>query len=232
MVPLDASVLARGLSVLTERYLGGSTDASFRTSMLRTSLRLDSRPTLENVQAYQRHLQAELEALLAAQATAKGPKMKAVEAPEASPKVRDAGPKASAPDLCRYFAEPSGCRRGERCSFSHSMSGMDKDLRSKKCLKCGSESHRQRECTAGKPGAKQPSSMSQPNSQKEQKGGTGAKRGETPSSQSTMATLGTASTPTTMTSEPVQGAPWTIESLIQASGHKSLLYGRLYHSSC
>ena len=215
MVPPDASVLARGLSVLTERHIGSSTDASFRTSMLRTSLRLDSRPTLENVQAYQRHLQAELEVILAAQTMVKGPKLKAVEAQETSPK---AGAKVSTtPDLCRYFAKASGCRRGERCSFSHSMSGMDKDLRSKKCLKCGSESHRQRDCTVGKPGAKQSSSTSQTGSGKDQKGSKGTAKGEVTSAQSTMATLGTSSTSATMVSEPVQGVPWTIESLIQAA---------------
>ena len=97
------------------------------------------------------------------------------------------------------------------------MSGMDKDLRSKKCLKCGSESHRQRDCTVGKAGAKYSSSTMQPSSQKEQKGGKGAARTEPSSSQSTMATLGTSSTSTTVSSEPVQGVPWTIESLIQAA---------------
>ena len=51
MAPPDPRVLARGLMSLTTRYIDSSSDASFRTSMLRTTLRLDARPSLEQVQA-------------------------------------------------------------------------------------------------------------------------------------------------------------------------------------
>ena len=37
------------------------------------------------------------------------------------PKARDAGGKGTAGDMCKYFAKPSGCRRGDKCSYSHSM---------------------------------------------------------------------------------------------------------------
>ena len=63
MEPPDPSVLARGLLNLTDKYINESTDASFRTSMIRTSLRLDARPSIEQVMSYQKHLQAELEAM-------------------------------------------------------------------------------------------------------------------------------------------------------------------------
>ncbi|OLP92560.1 Retrovirus-related Pol polyprotein from transposon TNT 1-94 [Symbiodinium microadriaticum] len=42
MDPPDPSVLARGLLTLTDKFINESADASFRTSMLRTSLRLDA----------------------------------------------------------------------------------------------------------------------------------------------------------------------------------------------
>ncbi|CAE7237540.1 unnamed protein product [Symbiodinium sp. CCMP2592] len=67
MAPPDASVLARGLKILTAKYIEGAPDSNFRTSVLRTSLRLDGQPTMDNVYAYQKHLQAEIETLLASQ---------------------------------------------------------------------------------------------------------------------------------------------------------------------
>ena len=82
MSPPDASVLARGLMTLTDAHINRSPDAAFRTSMVRTSLRLDGQPSLENVNSYQRHLQAELETLLSStmtSSTAMTPKIKAVD---------------------------------------------------------------------------------------------------------------------------------------------------------
>ena len=54
MTPPDPSVLARGLQSLTAKHIDASPDASFRTSMLRTTLRLDARPSPEQVVAYQK----------------------------------------------------------------------------------------------------------------------------------------------------------------------------------
>ncbi|CAE7843057.1 unnamed protein product, partial [Symbiodinium sp. KB8] len=89
---------------------GGSPDLA-RVATLDGAL-----PESANVTAYQRHLQAELETMLA----------------------KDGGSKtAGSLDLCRYFAKASGCKRGDKCSYSHSMSSMEKDVRARKCLKCG-----------------------------------------------------------------------------------------------
>ncbi|CAE7944022.1 GIP [Symbiodinium sp. KB8] len=108
---------------------------------------------ISEVVSYQKHLQAELEAMMTAK-SASGktpPKVQAVE-PTLQPKARDAGGKTGInAELCKYFSRPGGCRRGEKCTYSHSMQGMDREQRAKKCLKCGSESHRQRECPVGKP---------------------------------------------------------------------------------
>ena len=153
MMPPDASVLAKGLMGLTDRYIHQSTDAAFRTSMLRTSLRLDGQPTLDNVRSYQRHLQAELETMVSSASTSltPQPKLKAVDT-VLQPKAKDAAKATGSGggELCRYFMKPSGCRRGERCTFSHSMANLDREQRAKKCLKCGAEGHRQRECPVGK----------------------------------------------------------------------------------
>ncbi|CAE7831413.1 RE1 [Symbiodinium sp. CCMP2592] len=204
MAPPDASVLARGLLNLTDKHINLSADAAFRTSMLRTTLRLDSCPSTDQVQAYQRHLQAELEAMMTAKSsTATGVALKAVE-PVLQPKARDAGAKPTGSELCRYFAKAGGCRRGEKCSYSHSMVGMDKETRSRKCLKCGAESHRQKDCPVGRPNPKAT-------------GGTPKSFASTTTPTSTMATVATTSTGSTGASEPVQGTPWTLETLMQAA---------------
>ena len=214
MTPPDPSVLARGLMALTDHHMAKSSDANFRTAMLRTSLRLDGRPSIEQVVSYQRHLQAELEVLLSASTPGGGstqPKLRGVES-TGTAKAKDAGGKAQAApttELCRYFAKATGCKRGDRCSYSHSMSSMEKDVRARKCLKCGAESHRQKDCPVGRSATKATSPV---------KDGS-AKPASTPavptSAQSTMATLGTSST--TTSSETIQGVPWTLESLIQAA---------------
>ena len=70
MSPPDPLVMSRGLQALTAKPINASTDASFRTSMLRSTCRLDGQPTLEQVQGYQKHLQAELEGIVGAQRAA------------------------------------------------------------------------------------------------------------------------------------------------------------------
>ncbi|OLQ05641.1 Retrovirus-related Pol polyprotein from transposon TNT 1-94 [Symbiodinium microadriaticum] len=210
MMPPDASVLAKGLMSLTDQYIHQSTDAAFRTSMLRTSLRLDGQPTLDNVRSYQRHLQAELETMVSSvsAATAPYPKLKAMDT-VLQPKAKDAAKATSGGngELCRYFMKPSGCRRGERCTFSHSMASLDREQRAKKCLKCGAEGHRQRECPVGKPKA---SSATSPSGKDKEKSGGGSLSG-----QSTMATV--AASTTSSGGDTIQGTPWTLETLMQAA---------------
>ncbi|CAE7233153.1 RE1 [Symbiodinium natans] len=62
----DPTVLAKGLDMATAKLITGNPDAHFRTQLLRTSLRLDAKPTLRQVEDYQRHLQAEVEQMAAA----------------------------------------------------------------------------------------------------------------------------------------------------------------------
>ena len=216
MEPPDPSVLARGLLNLTDKYINESTDASFRTSMIRTSLRLDARPSIEQVMSYQKHLQAELEAM----ATGKlgtsiiPPKLKAVDT-AVQPKARDANKGTVNGYLCRYFSKASGCRRGDKCSYPHSMLNMDKETRSKKCLKCGAENHRAKDCPVGKPRIKDGTGNAAP--PKEPKAPTGAVGSATNAPKTSMATLSPSSTVSTAATDTIQGTPWTLEALIQAA---------------
>ena len=211
MEPPDPTVLAKGLLSLTDRYISTSADSSFRTATLRTSLRLDAQPTLQQVQAYQKHLQAELEVIAASTrstTTGNPPKIRAVETSTSPTKTRD---KDRGSELCRYFAKPSGCKRGEKCTYSHSMASLDREARSRKCLKCGSESHRQRECPVGKSGPRVPPTTTP--TAKDGKGTSGPSSSST--TRSTMAPM-TASSPSTASSTLV-GTPWTLEALMQAA---------------
>ena len=131
MSPPDPSVLARGLMSITTRFIQASPDAAFRTSMLRTTLRLDAQPSLEQVTAYQRHLQAELETMVTAKSSTQVPTA-AIRAIDKTQPPDKGGPpktpdKEKGNDMCRYFMKPTGCKRGSRCNFSHSMQHLDKD---------------------------------------------------------------------------------------------------------
>ena len=214
MLPPDPSVMARGLCALSEKHLQGSADSAFRTAMLRTTLRLDGQPTLDQVRSYQRHIQAEMENLVAASPVSTGqpPKARALEVssgtPTASPKS-GAKPKEKSTEPCRYFMKATGCKRGDRCTYSHSMQHLDRDLRAEKCLKCGSESHRAKECAIGKQQPKSSApSLPIPNKSYE----------KAKASAPSVSSVSTASSTINSTSEgPVQGVPWTMESLVQAA---------------
>ena len=140
------------------------------------------------------------------------PKLRAVDT-TLQPKAKDAAGKPNkSSELCKYFAKASGCRRGDKCVYSHSLQSFDRETRSRKCLRCGAESHRQRECPVGRAPAKtgapaakdgvynKPTSSSSPTS-----------------TQSTMATIGTTTSGSSTLSEPVQGTAWTLETLVQAA---------------
>ncbi|OLP94859.1 hypothetical protein AK812_SmicGene23091 [Symbiodinium microadriaticum] len=217
MVPPDASVLAKGLMSLTNKHISSSGDSSFRTSMLRTSLRLDGQPTLDQVFSYQRHLQAELEMMSTSTATANsGAAVRALDmspGSPAKPKLKDKD-KDKSLEMCRYFMKPSGCKRGARCVYSHSMQNMDRDLRSKKCLACGSESHRQRDCPVAKPQLR-----SGPPQSPQGKGGRPEKTQDsaTTSTTSTAPTVAAVHGSSPSGSQVVEGTPWTLEALVQAA---------------
>ena len=113
--------------------------------------------------------------------------------------------KTTASETCRYFAKASGASAGAMQLLTQH-AGMDRDLRQKKCLRCGSEAHRARDCPVGKP---QPKGV--PTSSTTATKGTDKGSGGNPA----VSTVSTASS--TLIEAPVQGVPWTMESLVQAA---------------
>ncbi|CAE7713559.1 unnamed protein product, partial [Symbiodinium sp. KB8] len=59
----DPTILSRALTGIRKKVLDANPEAAFRTSLLRNSLKLDTRPTDETIHAYHKHLLAEAEVL-------------------------------------------------------------------------------------------------------------------------------------------------------------------------
>ena len=168
----DPSLLCRGLNGLVRQVLEKNPDASFRTSLLKSNLRVDTNPSYESIERYYRHLMGECEALAVGMTTstttanppAKAePKLKPVRDPKVTqpsstpPKATSASTsstttvtelvkydKAKSEVPCKFFGKTArGCARTNRCPFSHSWEGLDKKDR---CLACGGKGHLQKEC--------------------------------------------------------------------------------------
>ena len=148
MVIPDGSLLAKGLTTLTAKHLADNPDAMFRTQVVRSTYRVDGQPKLEDVIRYQQHLQAEIEGIAASKpaATSTGPSVKAIGVssnPTSPSSSRDTKP-------CKYFLRQSGCRRGTKCPFQHSLDSLSKQEKAKKCLACGAEDRRAKDCPTKK----------------------------------------------------------------------------------
>ena len=59
----DPTVLARGLTTIVQPVLDKNYEANFRTSLIRSTLRIDASPTYVNITDYLNHLLAEMESL-------------------------------------------------------------------------------------------------------------------------------------------------------------------------
>ncbi|CAE7732746.1 RE2, partial [Symbiodinium sp. CCMP2456] len=217
----DGTVLARTLTSATSRFIAENSDSQFRTQLLRSTLRIDGQPSLEDVRRYHQHLQAELGSMAVSKhVTAPLPKIKALTGaqPQQQQPALAAGAGGATPSQkqpCRYFYKSGGCRRGAKCPYSHDTAALSKQERSRKCLSCGAEDHRQKDCPT-----KAPRSPTRPTSSST----------TTRSPQAPQAP--TAPKPTIQRAEPegevspsgsgqagvVTGEPvWTLESLLQAA---------------
>ena len=144
------------------KFLGENQDAVFRTQLVRSTYRIDAQPKIEDVVRYQQHLQAEIENIVISKTATAAPTI-AVKA--ATPTTTGTSPTSSPSTRpCKYFLKASGCRRGNKCPFQHSMESLTKLERSRKCLSCGSEERRAKECPAraAKPQGAQRSTAERP----------------------------------------------------------------------
>ena len=167
----DPMVLVGALNSMTKPVISKDTEVTWRTEMVKSTLQLHARPTAEAVTSYHRHLLAEFEALATSQVPKKGgnqpsnPTLKAMDGTAGGASGGQGGGakgggKGKIP--CKYFLSQKGCKYGGSCKNVHSMNELSKGDRFKKCLNCGSEEHRAKDCDrpnkAGKSGPKEQNS--------------------------------------------------------------------------
>eukprot|EP00435_Cladocopium_sp_Y103_P033016 s3094_g8.t1 len=145
----DSSILIRGLGKLMRKITVTYPDLSFRLSLVRNSLLVDTVPTLETVSQYSEHVLAELEQLgcqgRKREPMAEQPKVKRLEeTSKPDDKLRPKGKPQEELEAkkkpCRFFLADQGCRRGRGCPFGHVL-----DLE-KRCWTCGGKSHVSTQC--------------------------------------------------------------------------------------
>ena len=153
----DPMVLAGGLTSMTKPVISKEPEVSWRTKMVKSALQLHGRPSEEAVKSCHKHLLAEFETLAGAQVAKKGGSSNlALKAADVSGDKAGRGKGGGNGSTCKYFLSPKGCRFGSKCKSQHSMNELSRAERFKKCLNCGSEEHRAKDCKAGKAEPKVP----------------------------------------------------------------------------
>ena len=154
----DPSVLLRGFDGLTKRPLLDHQDISFRISMLRYTLEVDTRPTEKGVWDLHNALVSEFEQVFyrgGPPSSSGTPFVKAIDGTGMPAGTKPAGepspggspsPKAKAKAgllPCKFFLTDAGCSKGASCTWSHAFTRKEKQGR---CWTCGSRQHQQSGC--------------------------------------------------------------------------------------
>ena len=135
MIVFDGTVLARALTTVVEPHVKLDQDVMFRMQLVRSSLRVNGQPTLDQVRKYQEHLQSEMEYLATsniARTTSSSLQVRLVSGPANRDNVEATTTEANKGDF-RFFLKASGCRQGAKCPFRHDMGSLSKQQRARKC---------------------------------------------------------------------------------------------------
>ena len=142
----DPFLLLKGLNRLTRKPLEQHRDLSFRISLARSTLQVDSTPTSRSVTSFALHLIAEFEQVVYHETQAASKRqplpVKALKAKkfeieeEKGRRTADREGQDGELPKCKFFLTPSGCKKGRDCRFSHDQ----KDNQSR-CYVCGSTEH-------------------------------------------------------------------------------------------
>lgn len=142
----DPFLLLKGLNRLTKRILEQHRDLSFRISLARSTLQVDSTPTSRSVTSFALHLIAEIEQVVYHETQAASKRqplpVKALKAKkfeieeEKGRRIADREGQDGELPKCKFFLTPSGCKKGRDCRFSH-----DQKDDQRRCYVCGSTEH-------------------------------------------------------------------------------------------
>ena len=152
----DPSVLLQGLDRITAVVVKSDPELSFRVSLVRSNLQVDVCPTPSSITSFSQHLQAEMEQqarLGVSRNNDTAPRLKALVAPSeaasSTTPYNPATPTSPTPKgVCKFFAGDKGCQRGNTCRYPHTWTSLEKGERARRCLACGSTTHKVRECRA------------------------------------------------------------------------------------
>lgn len=168
----DALVLVGVLQFGSEFLSQRSPQVAYRLNMIRQQLYLDQQPTTSNVLTYSEHLQAEAEEMALAggglgefakppkpatkpvmkvlsENSGTDPPRNAVDLGKGSSRVESSGQTGGLGSssnlslgICKFWGSDEGCKRGDRCKFSHSTLS-PKDNR---CFGCSALGHSKKDC--------------------------------------------------------------------------------------
>ena len=141
----DPFLLLKGLNRLTRKSLEQHRDLSFRISLARSTLQVDSTPTSRSVTSFALHLIAEFEQVVYHETQAaskrqpaplKTLKAKKMEIEDDKGRGKPADREEQEPVKCKFYLTQAGCKKGKDCRFSH-----DQKDDQRRCYVCGSTEH-------------------------------------------------------------------------------------------
>ena len=135
----DPTVMMRGLSKMNRKVVETNRELTFRISLARNTLRVDSVPTHGTVQQFAEHVLAELE-----QSNQGGERKVTTPVDAKIRKVETEKEQGTGRrDLvCRFYMKDTGCRKGRSCEWQHPT---DETARGR-CWECGSVEHMRKDC--------------------------------------------------------------------------------------
>ena len=170
----DSALQLKALERMTKTTLQQHPEVSFRVSLTRAALQVDTCPDDTKIGQLHAQILAELEALghrgsredkNKDSAPPAAPKIKGVEQGDTPPKNPKTKPASKVPATpkgpgnheipsgtgipCTFYTGTSGCKKGADCTFVHNWMAIPPSERPHRCRTCGAKGHRSTECKAG-----------------------------------------------------------------------------------
>ncbi|OLQ10709.1 Retrovirus-related Pol polyprotein from transposon TNT 1-94 [Symbiodinium microadriaticum] len=156
ITPPDASIQLKAIDLIIAKVIERDPGLSFRLSLARHTLQLQSRPTQDTVLQFYDHALAEIQQLAPWKSKTQGgqeaTRLKALGAtagtgepttPSSTSSPKGAG-KGNEKTPCKFFASDAGCKKGTSCKFAHTF--MSREDKKSRCWTCGARNHRQSDC--------------------------------------------------------------------------------------
>ena len=163
----DPYLLLKGLNRIIKKPLEANRELTFRISLARSMLQVDSTPNASSVSSFAQHLLAEFEQIAYQEAAQGGGKKKNQDEKEKAKAIKlrkmeeEGSPKSPGKEgerpKCKFFLTDNGCRRGKSCTFSHAELKDEK----RRCWICGCPDHMALSCTRPKGESPNPKAKAQ-----------------------------------------------------------------------